>query len=143
MLKITSRNEKLNRRMARKETTRFLYKLFCCFFVSPIVSRKLKSYRNNDRSLHTTKSSPMSLKRNNFYLLKPLSKHQILNFQLQRYFVNWQSQLLLKSSFTKTRTICFLTGRSRSIYRHFRLSRLKLRQYAAVGFFTGLAKASW
>ena len=35
MLKITSRNEKLNRRFAHKETTRLLHKLFYCVFVSP------------------------------------------------------------------------------------------------------------
>ena len=35
MLKITSRNEKLNRRLAHKETIRLLHKLFYCVFVSP------------------------------------------------------------------------------------------------------------
>jgi small subunit ribosomal protein S14 len=51
--------------------------------------------------------------------------------------------MAFRLSFTKVRSICFLTGRSRSVYRAFRLSRLKIREYAALGYFTGLSKASW
>ena len=61
---------------------------------------------------------------------------------VKRYVLNVQQKLLFASTLTKTRTICLLTGRSRSVYRSFRLSRLKIREYAASGYFTGLAKAS-
>jgi ribosomal protein S14 len=62
---------------------------------------------------------------------------------VQKYFSTCQLKLLTFLPFTKTRTLCFLTGRSRSIYRSFRLSRLKIREYAGSGYFPGLSKASW
>jgi len=61
---------------------------------------------------------------------------------IQRYLLNLQQKLMFSSSLTKTRSICILTGRSRSVYRSFRLSRIKLREYANAGYFTGLSKAS-
>jgi len=65
------------------------------------------------------------------------------NKKIYRYFWYLYQKGLYRATFTKTRSICLLTGRSRSVYRSFRLSRLKLREYAASGYFTGLAKASW
>jgi small subunit ribosomal protein S14 len=38
---------------------------------------------------------------------------------------------------------CDLTGRSRSVYRKFRLSRIALRQLASTGQVPGMVKASW
>lgn len=64
------------------------------------------------------------------------------NLHVKRYVLNIQQKVLFASTLTKTRTICLLTGRSRSVYRSFRLSRLKIREYAASGYFTGLSKAS-
>ena len=61
---------------------------------------------------------------------------------IQRYLLNLQQKLMFSSSLTKSRSICILTGRSRSVYRSFRLSRIKLREYANAGYFTGLSKAS-
>lgn len=97
MLKINSKNEKLNRRMVKKEVSQLLYHVVLCF----------------------------------------LGQNSV-----QKYFLNNQLKQLTSSPFTKTRTICFLTGRSRSIYRAFRLSRLKIREYAGFGYFPGLSKAS-
>jgi ribosomal protein S14 len=64
------------------------------------------------------------------------------NPQVERYLINLQQKLLFSSTFTKTRNICILTGRSRSVYRSFRISRIKFREYANAGYFTGVAKAS-
>lgn len=61
---------------------------------------------------------------------------------IRRYLLDAQQKFLFASSFTKTRGICILTGRSRSVYRSFRLSRMKLREYANAGYFTGLSKTS-
>jgi ribosomal protein S14 len=68
---------------------------------------------------------------------------QTKNLHFQKYFSNVQQKIMFNSSLTKTRTICFLTGRTRSVYRAFRLSRLKLRFYANAGYFVGVSKASW
>jgi len=44
---------------------------------------------------------------------------------------------------TRLRNLCALTGRSRSVYRKFRISRIKLRELALEGKVPGMRKASW
>ena len=46
----------------------------------------------------------------------------------------------LKSSLTQIKNKCIVTGRSRSIHRLFKLSRLQLRKYASFGFLPGVFK---
>jgi small subunit ribosomal protein S14 len=41
------------------------------------------------------------------------------------------------------KTRCELTGRTRAVYRKFKLSRLKFRELAHQGILPGVAKASW
>jgi ribosomal protein S14 len=69
--------------------------------------------------------------------------YKISNPQIKKYILNLQPQLLVNANSTKVRSICILTGRSRSVYRYFKMSRIKLREYASAGYFTGLSKASW
>jgi small subunit ribosomal protein S14 len=47
------------------------------------------------------------------------------------------------SSLTRIKNICILTGRSKSIYRFFKISRIQLRKLASNGFLPGLSKHSW
>lgn len=68
--------------------------------------------------------------------------YKILNPQVKKYVLNLQPQLLVNTNLTKVRSICILTGRSRSVYRSFKISRIKLREYANAGYFVGLSKAS-
>ena len=44
---------------------------------------------------------------------------------------------------TRVRSLCALTGRSRAVYRKFRVSRIKLRELALEGKIPGMKKASW
>ena len=44
---------------------------------------------------------------------------------------------------TRLRNICALTGRSRGVYRKFKISRIKLRELALEGKIPGMRKASW
>ena len=44
---------------------------------------------------------------------------------------------------TRLRNLCALTGRSRSVYRKFKVSRIKLRELALQGKVPGMRKASW
>lgn len=44
---------------------------------------------------------------------------------------------------TRYRNLCALTGRSRSVYRKFGISRIKLRELALEGKVPGMRKASW
>jgi small subunit ribosomal protein S14 len=43
----------------------------------------------------------------------------------------------------RIRNRCELTGRSRSVYRRFKLSRIMLRQLASEGMLPGVVKSSW
>jgi small subunit ribosomal protein S14 len=44
---------------------------------------------------------------------------------------------------TRVRTLCALTGRSRGVYRKFKISRIMLRELALQGKIPGMRKASW
>ena len=44
---------------------------------------------------------------------------------------------------TRVRNRCELTGRSRGVYRKFRLSRIMLRELGNKGLIPGLTKSSW
>jgi small subunit ribosomal protein S14 len=44
---------------------------------------------------------------------------------------------------SRMRNRCLLTGRSRSVYRKFKLSRLMFREMASAGLLPGIRKASW
>ena len=47
------------------------------------------------------------------------------------------------SSITRIKNLCVLTGRSKSIYRLFKISRIQLRKLASNGFLPGVSKYSW
>ena len=72
----------------------------------------------------------------------PLFSQKIANKQFCKYIQNLFPQVFAQNHYTKVRSICFLTGRSRSVYRAFKMSRLKLREYGSQGYFTGIAKTS-
>lgn len=44
---------------------------------------------------------------------------------------------------TRVRSVCALTGRTRGVYRKFKISRIKLRELAHQGKIPGMRKASW
>ena len=44
---------------------------------------------------------------------------------------------------TRVRNRCELTGRSRAVYRKFRLSRIMIRELGNKGLIPGLTKSSW
>lgn len=44
---------------------------------------------------------------------------------------------------TRIRSLCSLTGRSRAVYRKFKISRIMLRELALKGMVPGMRKASW
>jgi len=44
---------------------------------------------------------------------------------------------------TRVRNLCALTGRSRGVYRKFKISRIMLRELALQGKIPGMRKASW
>ena len=53
------------------------------------------------------------------------------------------AQLPRNSSPVRVRLRCEMTGRSRAVYRKFRLSRMALRDLATTGQIPGMVKSSW
>jgi small subunit ribosomal protein S14 len=48
-----------------------------------------------------------------------------------------------RASISRIKNYCLLSGRSRSIYRRFKISRILLREKASCGDLPGMKKASW
>ena len=65
-----------------------------------------------------------------------------MHSSIRKYITNLQQSLNSKTSYTKTRNVCLLTGRARSVYRLFKLSRAQIREYSHNGYFIGISKAS-
>ena len=53
------------------------------------------------------------------------------------------AELPRNSSKTRIRNRCEVTGRPRSVYRKFKLSRIALRELASTGQIPGVVKSSW
>lgn len=87
------------------------------------------------------------------YLFKNLEKKKIiLKIILQNLNIKTEIRYKIQqkwfffpnnSSITRIKNICIITGRSRSIYRFFRISRILFRKKASEGFLPGFSKYSW
>ncbi len=60
----------------------------------------------------------------------------------------WEAQMKLQqlprnANPIRLRNRCQVTGRPHGVYRKFKLSRIKLREYGMAGDIPGLTKASW
>lgn len=87
------------------------------------------------------------------YLFKNLEKKRLIykiiskNLKLKKD-IRWKAQQKWfffnnNSSLTRIKNICILTGRSRSIYRLFKISRIQLRKLASNGLLPSISKYSW
>lgn len=72
-------------------------------------------------------------------LLKNLNIKTNLRWKIQQKIIFFNQQ----SSITRIKNICILTGRSRSIYRLFKISRIQLRKLISEGLLPGTSKYSW
>ena len=72
-------------------------------------------------------------------ILKSLNIKNNLRWKLQQkwFFFNKNTSL------TRIKNLCMLTGRSKSIYRLFKISRIQLRKLASEGSLPGVSKYSW
>ena len=87
------------------------------------------------------------------FLFKNFEKKRfVLKILLNNLFLNKKNRIIIKNnwnffknntSLTRVKNFCILTGRSRSISRFLKLSRLKLRLFISKGFLPGFAKYSW
>ena len=76
-------------------------------------------------------------------IFKFLNSNRCLdNFKLRSNIILEFSKLPKKSSKSFIKNRCILTGRSRSVFRFFKISRIKLRELGNVGDLPGIKKAS-
>lgn len=103
------------------------------------MSKKCMVYRNKSKQ----KKSDLYYQRR--LELKLLIKKAKKDNNLELIFQLYQKLSLLPRSSSKTRynNICFITGRSRSVYRRFGISRIKLREMASYAQIPGIRKSSW
>ena len=64
-------------------------------------------------------------------------------YQERRAFLKKLNDFPRNASKTRIKNRCVLTGRSKSVYKRFKMSRIKIRELASKGDITGLNKASW
>ena len=87
---------------------------------------------------------------NQRYLFKDFEKKRLIikiisnNFNFKKA-IRWKIEqkwfnFNKNSSLTRIKNICILTGRSKSVYRFFKISRLQLRKLASIGLLPGIFK---
>ena len=75
--------------------------------------------------------------------LKAISDNDALPMEEQFAARLKLAELPRNSSKTRIRNRCEITGRPRSVYRKFKLSRIALRELASTGQIPGVVKSSW
>ncbi len=83
-----------------------------------------------------------------FFELKRLQYKSILKDfsitkEIRHIYINKLNNLPRNSSKTRINNRCILTGRSKSVYRFCKLSRISLRLLAGQGLIAGVIKSSW
>lgn len=73
------------------------------------------------------------------FIINNTQIHPAIRYKAQLKLNN----LIKNSSKIRLKNRCVLTGRSRSVYKHFKLSRIMFRELALKGLINGVRKASW
>ncbi len=76
-------------------------------------------------------------------LLKAIIMNRGLAFEERLQAQIKLSEMPRNGAKVRVRNRCELTGRTRGVYRKFKLSRIKLRELGSFGKIPGLTKASW
>ena len=74
---------------------------------------------------------------------KAISQDRNLPYSLRSLFSLKLASLPRNSSKTRIRNRCVVTGRSRSVYKKLRISRIVFRELALQGGIPGIQKSSW
>ena len=81
--------------------------------------------------------------KNQRLLLKNKIKQKDLSMEERLILQKKLSELPRNTSRIRIRNRCELTGRTRGVYRKFRLSRIKIRELSMAGALPGVVKSSW
>ena len=76
-------------------------------------------------------------------LLKNKIKQKDLSMEERLILQKKLNELPRNTSPIRIRNRCELTGRSRGVYRKFKLSRIKIRELSMSGALPGVVKSSW
>jgi small subunit ribosomal protein S14 len=93
--------------------------------------------KNNKRKENIEKYSAKRMK------LKDVAENQSLSAEDRLNAMIKLSELPRNSSKVRYKNRCALTGRPRSYYRKFGISRIMLREMASWGLIPGVKKSSW
>ena len=81
--------------------------------------------------------------KNQRLLLKNKIKQKDLSMEERLILQKKLNELPRNTAPTRIRNRCELTGRTRGVYRKFRLSRIKIRELSMTGALPGVVKSSW
>ena len=81
--------------------------------------------------------------KNKRLLLKSKIKQKDLSMEERLILQKKLNELPRNTSPIRVRNRCELTGRTRGVYRKFRLSRIKIRELSMAGALPGVVKSSW
>ena len=98
-----------------------------CNFIQKDLNKRKLVYNNELKKIH----------------MKYMIKNQSINKEIRSEYINKLNKLNRNSSKTRVKNRCISTGRARSVYKLFRLSRIKFRELASQGEIPGVTKASW
>nr|YP_665656.1 ribosomal protein S14 [Nephroselmis olivacea]AAF03183.1 ribosomal protein S14 [Nephroselmis olivacea] len=70
-------------------------------------------------------------------------KNRSIPQDLRYSYILKLTQLPRNSSMIRLKNRCVITGRSKSVYRFCRLSRISFRELASKGLLMGITKSSW
>ena len=94
-------------------------------------------YRDKKRRILYCKSE---VQRNT---LKAMIRDFSLSKTLRFNFMQELNNLPRNSTLSRTRNRCIITGRAKSNYQFFKISRITLRELASQGLLPGVTKSSW
>jgi small subunit ribosomal protein S14 len=98
----------------------------------------MKIKKNIVRDIFIRKES--NKKESKLRSLKVLTRLKLLNYL---EILNNISKIKKSTNFNKVKNRCFVTSRSKSVYRRMTLSRIKIKELANNGLILGLKKLSW
>jgi ribosomal protein S14 len=75
--------------------------------------------------------------------IKSLSAKIILRSKKIKYVENMKNISESKTNFTKIRNMCYITYRTKSVFRLVKLSRIKFKELCSYGFILGVKKRTW
>lgn len=99
------------------------------------MKKQIKKNINQRKFFKTNEKKRLILKS----IINNLNFEKKIRWKIQKKLIKFSNN----SSLTRIKNRCILTGRSRSVYRLFKLSRIQLRKLASNGSLPGVSKYSW